>query len=189
MKASADNVFIGATVTKDNVNYLVVKVNAKSMYVAQGWSLEQYNAAFAMKSKEVTFKDFCEKNKIEMVKYSDYEIAQEESAKKTVIEESKKAVNATSALGKAEKMVLTDLLKYKRLHRFQNIQVGDTIMRVLENQDNDRFLLNVNDDYILYNRSLDVSCKISTVYDYEEKYKEVPWEKITPKVAPVAKGA
>lgn len=182
MNASADNTFIGASVTdKNGDKFLVVKVNAKSMYVAKGWTLEQYNTAFNMKPKGTTFKAFCEKNNIEMVKYSDYEIEDTEAAKKEVVEESKKASNATSALGQAEKLVLTNLLKYKQLHRLQNIQVGDTTMRVLENKDNNRFLLNVDKNYVLYNKDLDITCNVCSVFDYGTKVKEIPWEKITPK--------
>lgn len=185
MKASADNVFVGATVTKNSTNYLVVKVNAKSMYIIQGWTLEQYNTALTMKTKGTTFKDFCEKYKIEMVKYEGFEIEENEASKKSVIEETKKAVNATSALGKAEKLVLTDLLKYKKLHRFANISVGDKIMRVLERRDEDKFLLNIDGEYILYNKTLDASCNVCSVFDWGDKIKEVPWEKITPKAVKV----
>ena len=179
MKASADNVFVGATVKKGDENFLVIKVNTKSMYVVSGWTLEEYNKAFSMKGKQ-TFKEFCEKNKIEMVKYSDYEIADDEAAKKVVVEDSKKAANATSAFGKAEKMTLTNLLKYKQLRRLQNIQVGDKVMRVLENKDNERFLINLSDDYILYNKTLDVAYKVCSVFEWGDKIKEIPWEKITP---------
>ena len=184
MKASAENVFVGANVIKDDKKLLVVKVNAKSMYVVEGWTLEDYNKALALKIKGTTFKEFCEKNKIEMVKYDGYEIEESEAAKKTVVEDSKKAANATSALGRAEKMVLTELLKYKKLHMFANISVGDKIMRVLEQKDEDKFLLNVDNNYILYNSSLDAAYNLCSVFDWGKEIKTVPWEKVTPK--PVA---
>lgn len=179
MKASAENVFVGANLTKDNENYLVVKVNAKSMYVAKGWTLEQYNKALAMKQKGITFKDFCEKSGIETAKYNGYDIAEEESAKKAVVEETKKTT--VSALGKAEKVVLTDLLKYNKLRRFQNIQVGEKTMRMLESKDDDKFLLNIDNKYILYNKSLDASYPVCSVFEWGKKATEIPWEKITPK--------
>ena len=62
MKASADNVFVGAILTKDNEKFLVVKVNAKSMYVAKGMTLDEYNRRHSLKTKETTFKDFCKAN-------------------------------------------------------------------------------------------------------------------------------
>lgn len=181
MKTSAENVFVGANVTKDGKKFLVAKVNAKSMYVAEGWTIDEYNKAFALKAKGITFKDFCKKNKIEMVKYDDYEIEESEAAKKTVVENSKKAANVASALGKAEKMVLMELLKYKKLHMLANIAVGDKIMRVLEQRDDDKFLLNVDNNYILYNSSLDAAYNLCSVFDWGKEIKTVPWEKVTPK--------
>lgn len=186
MKASADNVFVGATLTKDNEKFLAVKVNAKSMYVAKGITLDEYNRRYSLKAKGVTFKDFCKANNIEMVKFDGFEIEENEAAKKTIVEESKaSAKSVTSAFGKAEKMVLTELLKYNKLQRLATIGVGDNVMRVMENKDNDgnRFLLNVNGDYILYNRELDSSYFVCKVYDYKAGETEFPWEKITP--APV----
>ena len=53
MKASADNVFVGAILTKDNEKFLAVKVNAKSMYVAKGMTLDEYNRRYSLKAKGV----------------------------------------------------------------------------------------------------------------------------------------
>lgn len=185
MKTSADNVFVGATLTKNNEKFLVVKVNAKSMYVIKGITFDEYNRRYSLKTKEVTFKDFCKTNNVKMVKFDDFEIEESEAAKKTIIEEAKaSAKNVTSAFGKAEKMVLTELLKYNKLQKLATIGVGDTIMRVVENKDNDgnRFLLNVNGDYILYNKELDSSYFVCKVYDYTVGETKFPWEKITPVV-------
>jgi hypothetical protein len=182
MKASADNVFVGAILTKDNEKFLVVKVNAKSMYVAKGMTLEEYNRRYSLKVKGVTFKDFCKTNNIEMVKFDNFEIEESEAAKKTVVEETKSsAKNVPSAFGKAEKMVLTELLKYNKIQRLANIGVGDNIIRVMENKDNNRFLLNVNNDYILWNKELDSSYFVCHLLDYKPGETTFPWEKITPK--------
>jgi len=180
MKASADKVFVGAKVKKDNDNYLVVKVNAKSMYVAKNMTLENYNAAFNCKPKTETFKDFCKRHNIEMVKFDGFEIEEKEASKKTVIEESKKAANTKSALGKAEKMVLAEMLKYNKVRMYATIGVGDTTMRIMERKDDDKFLINVNNDYILYNKDLDISCFACRVFDYVPGETKFPWEKITP---------
>lgn len=185
MKANADNVFVGASLTKDKETFLVVKVNAKSMYVAKGITLDEYNRMYSLKQKGVTFKDFCAKNSIEMVKYDGFEINETEAAKKAVVEETSKTSNNVSAFGRAEKAVLTELLKYNKLHRLQTIGVGDTTMRVMENKDNNRFLLNVNNDYILYNRELDSSYFVCNIYDYKPGETKFPWEKITPAGATV----
>ena len=179
MKANADNVFVGAILTKDNEKYLVVKVNAKSMYVAKNFTMDKYNKMFSLKPKNETFKEFCKNNNIEMVKYDNFNIEEEEVSKKAVIENTKKS-NNTSAFGKAEKMVLAELLKYNKLHRLANITVGNTVMRVMENKDNNRFLLNVNNDYILYNKELDSSYFVCKVLDYKQGETVFPWEKITP---------
>lgn len=181
MKASADNVFVGAILTKDNEKFLAVKVNAKSMYVAKGMTLDEYNRRYSLKAKGVTFKDFCKANNIEMVKFDNFEIEETEAAKKAIVEESKSSSkNVTSAFGKAEKMVLTELLKYNKLQRLANISVGDNIIRVMENKDDNRFLLNVNNDYILWNKELDSSYFVCHLLDYKPGETEFPWEKITP---------
>lgn len=180
MKASAENVFVGATLTKDNEKYVAIKVNAKSMYVAKGITIDDYNRMYSLKPKGTTFKDFCEKNNIEMVKFDGFEIEESEACKKAVIEESKKASNNVSAFGKAEKAVLSDLLRYNKLHRLQTYGVGDTVMRVMENKDDNRFLLNVNNDYILYNKELDTSYFVCNIFDYKPGETIFPWEKITP---------
>ena len=182
MKASAENVFVGAILTKDNEKFLAVKVNAKSMYVAKGITLEEYNRRYSLKAKGVTFKDFCKANNIEMVKFDGFEIEETEAAKKAIVEESKSAKNNVSAFGKAEKMVLTELLKYNKLQKYANIGVGDTVMRVMENKDNDRnrFLINVNNDYILWNKELDSSVFVCHLLDYKPGETIFPWEKITP---------
>lgn len=185
MKASADNVFVGAILTKDNEKFLVVKVNAKSMYVVKGITIDEYNRMYSLKAKGTTFKDFCKANKIEMVKFDGFEIEESEVAKKAIVEETKaSAKNVTSAFGKAEKMVLTELLKYNKLQMMATIGVGDNIMRVLENKDNDknRFLININGDYILYNKELDSSYFVCKVYDYKIGETKFPWEKITPQL-------
>lgn len=182
MKASADNVFVGATVSNNDTKYLVIKVNTKSMYIAKDITLEDYNRIWDLRPKGETFKVFCEKHGYEMVKYDSYEIEDNEAAKKNVIEETKKASNnASSVFGKTEKMILTDLLKYKQLQRLANIPLPSGVMRVMERKDDDKFFININKEYILYNRTLDAVCDVCSVFDYCDKYKEVPWEKITPK--------
>lgn len=182
VKASAENVFVGAVVSKGEEKYLVIKVNSKSMYIAKDITLEDYNRIWDMRPKGETFKTFCEKHGYEMVKYDAYQVEENEAAKKNVIEETKKASNdASSVFGKTEKAILTELLKYKKLHRLANIDTGNGVMRVLERKDDDKFFINVNKEYVLYNRTLDAVCDICSVFDYHEKYETVPWEKITPK--------
>ena len=121
-----------------------------------------------------------------MVKFDNFEIEENEAAKKAIIEETKSSdKNVTSAFGKAEKAVLTELLKYNKLQRLANIGVGDNIMRVIENKDNNRFLLNVNNDYILWNKELDSSYFVCHLFDYKSGETQIPWDKITPVIAGV----
>ena len=116
-----------------------------------------------------------------MVKFDNFEIEENEAAKKAIVEETKSSSkNVTSAFGKAEKMVLAELLKYNKLQRLANISVGDNIIRVMENKDDNRFLLNVNNDYILWNKELDSSYFVCHLLDYKPGETEFPWEKITP---------
>lgn len=176
MKATKDNTFIGATLTKGKDKYLVVKVNQKTVYLLKNKTKEDYDHLLLLKGKS-SFKDFCKKNKIEALPYEGFEISEEESKKKAVVEQNKN--QASSALGKAEKMVLTELLKQKKLHRLQNIAVGDKILRVVEIKDRNKFFINVENEYILYNMELDVVCKAGSVFDYDTT-KQIEWEKITP---------
>lgn len=182
MKASAENLFVGATIVKDGENYLVVKVNAKSFYAAKGITMDDYNSMLNAKLKGVTFKQFCTSNNIKMYHYEDgFDISDSEAAKKEVVTSTKANTgSSTSIIDKAEKMVLTELIKKKKLRTLQNISVGNKMMRVIENRDNDRLLLNIDSDYVLYNRSLDAAYKVCSVYDWGVTTKTVPWEKITP---------
>ena len=181
MKVAAENIFVGAMVTKNKENYLVVKVNAKSFYAAKNLTMEEYTFALNSKVKGTTFKDFCKSHNIEMLHYTDnFEIEDTEAAKKTVVEAAKVSAKSESLLDRAEKMVLTDLIKKKKLRTLQNISVGNKVMRVMENRDNDKLLLNLDSNYILYNRSLDATYKVCSVYDWGDKVNEIPWEKITP---------
>lgn len=182
MKADAENLFVGATIVKDGENYLVVKVNAKSFYAAKGVTMDDYNFMLNKKLKGVTFKQFCTSNNILMYHYSDnFEIADSEAAKKEVVQATQSTAGKTdSIIDRAEKMVLTELINKKKLRPLQNITVGNKIMRVIENRDNDRLLLNLDSDYVLYNRSLDAAYKVCSVYDWGKTVSTVPWEKITP---------
>lgn len=181
MKVQPENIFIGATITnKDNENYLVVKVNAKTFYAGKGITLSQYNELWNARAKGVTFKRFCEMQKIKSFKYDDtFEISKEEFAKKEVISQSKN-VN-TNILSKSAKAVLNNLIKYNKLQLMVNLDAGGSIMRIIEMRDNDKFLLNVDSIYILYNKSLDISYKVCNVLEWGDTVTEVPWEKITPK--------
>ena len=58
-------------------------------------------------------------------------------------------------------------------------------MRVIENKDNNRFLLNVNNDYILWNKELDSSYFVCHLFDYKSGETQIPWDKITPAIAGV----
>ena len=178
MKAEFDNLFVGAVLTKDNDKYLVVKVNAKSFYAAKNTTMEDYSFAFGAKAKNVTFKQFCDSNGIKMYHYNDgFDISEEEAKKKQVVEMAK---NTTSLLDKADKATLTELIKKKKLKPLANIAVGNKIFRVIENRDNDKLLLNLDNNYVLYNRSLDISYKVCSVYDWGRLVTAVPWEKISP---------
>jgi hypothetical protein len=57
----------------------------------------------------------------------------------------------------------------------------------MENKDNNRFLINVNGDYVLWNKELDSSVFVCNVLDYKSGETVFPWEKITPAVASEAK--
>ena len=60
MTVSADNIFVGATVSKDKKKYLVIKVNAKSFYAAENLTFDQWNTMWENRFKGTTFKALCE---------------------------------------------------------------------------------------------------------------------------------
>lgn len=180
MKVDAEHIFAGANITdSNNENFTVIKVNAKSFYAAKGVSYNDYLSMFDNRIKGTTFKKFCELHDFKMYKFDDsFNISEEELSKKNVISQTKN-VNFNT-LGKAEKLVLSNLVKYNKVKKLANIQVGNNVMRILDYRDKDKFLLNLDSNYILYNSSLDVSYKICSVYDWGERIKEIPWDKITP---------
>lgn len=165
---------------KNGEKFLVIKVNAKSFYLAKGITLKKYNALFSVKSKGETFKQFCDKNNFKMFKYDDFEVVQEEEKAEisdNVLEKKFNYVD-TAYLNQNEKMILATLKENKELTRYQNIITNDGIMRVMDLKDKDKLLLNVNSNYVLYNMTSDNSYKVCSIYDWDKQIKQIPWEKV-----------
>lgn len=175
MKASPDNIFVGAKVTKDGKEFTVIKVNSKSFYLAP-ISYESYQNLWDMRPKKETFKDFCKRQKFLMDKYDGYEIDEQEVSKKALIDESQKGKNLYK-LDKAVKLIIEDDIKHNKLRTLTNQSCGSKIFRIVEMRDKDKFLINYDNDYVLYNSSIDTSVKIGTVFDGFTK-DTIPWEKI-----------
>ena len=85
MNLTAENAFIGATVSKGVETLTVYKVNVKSFYAGK-YPLDEFKSMYKFKDKSQTFKDFCKRSSILQYDYSGWEITEEEAAKKKVEE-------------------------------------------------------------------------------------------------------
>ena len=97
MNLTAENAFIGATVSKGVETLTVYKVNVKSFYAGK-YPLDEFKSMYKFKDKSQTFKDFCKRSSILQYDYSGWEITEEEAAKKQVeeIKSAAKQVFSTS---------------------------------------------------------------------------------------------
>ena len=178
MKVSPENIFPGAKIKMGLKDLTVIKVNAKSFYATE-MSFSDYSEKYNSKLPGTTFKKFCEANNIQMCKYTDeYRIDETETARKeTAIANKVSKYN----LGKAEKLLISQLVKYfeknkRSLWLFQTV-VGNSLIRFIEIRDKTNFFLNINNNYVFYSMETDECVKLCSVYDYN--YDHVPWEKLS----------
>ena len=178
MKVSPENIFPGAKVKLGSEDFTIIKVNAKSFY-ATTMSMAEFQKKWNNR-KGLTFTNFCKVNEIKSYKYNEpFEIEENEFNRKDLAEANS---SHEYKFGDVEKKVFTEMVdffkKKKRSIKLFQFEVGKNLIRVLEVNGNS-YLLNYNNDYVLYSFDTNECIKISTVYDFKDKYKEVPWEKLS----------
>ena len=180
MKVAPENIYPGAKIKLGEEIYYVVKVNAKSFY-ATTKTYQEYLDLFNIRIKGTTFVQFCKQQDIKQRKYTDgFEIEESEYAKKaTLLENSRKGYN----LGKVEKTAIKKYIekltkKNKPVVLSSLLTVGDKKVYFLKENQN-CYLANINGDYILFSPESDEWIKISTVYDFDQLFDHIPWEKLS----------
>lgn len=176
MRVAPNNIFPGARIRLGDNYFTVIKVNAKSFYCAE-MSYSDYLDKWNNRAKGVTFTALCKYYDIKSHKYAEsFEIEENEFNRKDLAE----ANNSQSY--KLKEWELKDLLdtislfkKKKREIRLYQFESRKSLIRILEVKNNS-YLLNVNNDYILISLDTGECIKISTVYDFKNKYDHIPWE-------------
>ena len=176
MKVAPELIFPGARVKLGEDDFTIIKVNAKSFY-ATTMSFSEFTEKYNNKQRGITFTAFCKTYGINQYKYTDgFEI--EKTDFNSV--EIKKNENTSYKLEEYEKKIIIDTIVYLRSKKRKIklsplIEVGKKKVFFLEELKN-CFLANIDNNYILFDIDADEWIKISTVYDYKEKYNHVPWE-------------
>lgn len=178
MKLTPEIIFPGCKIKLGEQNYVVIKVNSKSFY-ATTMSYSDFLDKWELKLKGTTFIEFCKFNNVKMYKYSEpFEIEENEFNRKRIV-----AVNSNLVykIDKYDKATIIDRIKTikkkKKTVEFTpifSLSSKKTCYFLKEN--NGSYLANINKDYILFCPDTDEWLKISTVYDYSEKYDHTPWE-------------
>lgn len=178
MKIAPDILFPGARLKLGNDDYTCIKVNAKSFY-ATTMSFSEYKDMWDKRLKGTTFTKFCEAFDIKQYKYSDpFEIELSETGRKIIAETNTKSEYKISRQDKTELIEYINHWKKKKgTLKFTPQTALSTIKKVyfLEEKD-DCYLADMEGDYIMFSLETDEWIKISTVYDFLEKYDHVPWE-------------
>lgn len=180
MKIAPENIFPGARIKLGDTYFYVIKVNAKSFY-ASTKTYQEFIEGYNTRLKGVTFTAYCKQNDIKSYKYSEpFEIEESEfSRKRLAIENSKK----TYEIDKHEKTVIMDHISYLKKKKKQVklspiFSYGKKKIFFLEENGNN-YLANIEGDYVLFSLDTDEWIKISTVYDFKEKFDHIPWEKLS----------
>jgi len=180
MKIAPENIFPGARIKLGEEVYYVIKVNAKSFYASK-MTYQEFLDGYNKKLKGVTFTAYCKQNNVKSYKYTEpFEIEENEFSRKMVAVENSKNVYA---LQNFEKTAITEHIKFLRKKK-KNVRlspiflIGNKKVFFLEERE-DNFLVNMDGDYVMFSLETDEWIKISTVYDFKEKYDHVPWEKLS----------
>ena len=164
MNLSAENAFIGATVSKGVETLTVYKVNVKSFYAGK-YPLDEFKSMYKFKDKSQTFKDFCKRSSILQYDYSGWEITEEEAAKKQV-EEIKSA--AKQVFSPSQKKAIKDT--------FEEYNKNGKQMRWVLIQKDNSLVIRYGDIRYLYN----VTSEETIALGEDEALTEdsVPWDRL-----------
>ena len=180
MKVAPENIFPGARIKLGEEIYYVIKVNAKSFYASK-MTYQEFLDGYNKKLKSVTFTAYCKQNDVKSHKYTEpFEIEENEFSRKIVAVENNKNVYA---LQNFEKSAIVEHIKFlrkkgKRIILSPIFSIGNKTLFFLEEK-GDNFLVNINGDYVMFSLETDEWIKISTVYDFKEKFDHIPWERLS----------
>lgn len=176
MELSADNAFVGAVVTKGELQLTVYKVNSKTFYGGI-YTINQYKDLLEQKQKGDSFKIFCSKNNINQYDYKEWNISDEEAARKDTAAESLKAqVILPLGVRKAIKEFYEDSVKKNRPLRLRYTDFRGETIRVITSV-NDCLLITYKGDEYLYCVSTEETIKVPLEKrTFTEK--TVPWNKL-----------
>ena len=180
MKIAPENIFPGARIKLGEEVYYVIKVNAKSFYASK-MTYQEFLDCYNKKLKGVTFTTFCKQNDIKSYKYTEpFEIEETEFNRKVVAVENSKNVYA---LQNFEKLAIVEYIQFlrkkgKKVRLSPIFTVGNKRVFFLEERGNS-FLTDIDGDYVMFSLETDEWIKISTVYDFKEKFDHIPWEKLS----------
>lgn len=171
MQASKENVFIGAQVEKDGKKMTVVKINEKSLYLAPT-PIENYRLLWKTRPAKETFKDFCRRNGFPMESYSGWEISETEAERGKA---QKAAGKAGYSLSQAVRKEIEEEEKKKKIRLLVTFPTEKGTARILQKNGEDKYLVNCDGDYVLYNRTSGLSVKVGSAMS---GLKSVDWERI-----------
>ena len=179
MKVAPENIFPGARIKSTDKTFTVIKVNQKTFYATE-MSYAEFQEAWNKKPKGTTFTAFCKAYGILSYKFTDnFEIEETEVDRKIVAEINSKE---NYKLESWEKKDIIDSIEYmkkrNRSIRLYQFESRKKLIRFLEEKENS-YLLNIDGDYILLSLDTDECIKIATVYDYCDKFREVPWNRLS----------
>lgn len=178
MKLTYENIFLSAEATFEGKNMFVYKINAKSFY-AGTMPFEIFMDKYEKKPKSIVFKDFCTHNTAKQYTYEGFDISEEEVEKGKKIGIKKKDKDEKRYLSlKAEKLlrdVYTD--KYKKGKSYQHPLYDDkTEFHVVEAHPDNKILLNIDNNYILFNMISKKYLFLEDVFKKELNSKNIPWD-------------
>lgn len=179
MQVAPELIFPGAKIRFGEADYTVIKVNAKSFY-ATTMSFLDFTERWNLRIKGTTFISFCKNNDIKMYHYTDgFEIEETEFNRKKIAEANLKADYSLDQ--KLKETIIEKINLFKRKKRSVRLLQFDFLnkrVRFLEENGNN-YLMNINNDYVLISFDTYECIKISTVYDFQDKYDHIPWEKLS----------
>ena len=180
MKVAPENIFPGARIRLGEQTFYVIKVNAKSFY-ASTITYQEFLESYNKRLKGTTFTAYCKQNDIKSYSYSEnFEIEENEFSRKMLAVENTKN---TYELERYEKAAIIEHISYLRKKKIKVslspiFDLDKKCVFFLEEKENS-FLANIEGDYVLFSLDTDEWIKISTVFDFKEKFDHVPWEKLS----------
>lgn len=178
MNLTFDNIFLGAEVYQGTKKLIVYKINQKTFYAGE-MDFEVFFNRYKI-SKGTTFKDFVASVKADLYSYEGFTITEIEVEKgkkigvKKIDKDDKKFLSP-----KAEK-TLKDIIE-TRVKKGRNCNYplydGNKEFHIVVAREDGKILLNMDDEYILFNVETRKYYKIENVFEGKLKEDNIPFDK------------